>query len=85
VSNSLAGRNRYVARNRKGDDFMQKMIAGLVLLGLGGALFWYMLPRGGRRHRFVETELEPYIGVAFTAAVAVAFTLMLSGAIDVWG
>jgi hypothetical protein len=54
-------------------------------MGVGGILFWYMLPRDGKYHRFVGTELEPYVGVAFTAGVAVGFTLMLSGAIDVWG
>jgi hypothetical protein len=64
---------------------MGKMIAGVILLGVGGILFWYMLPRDGKYHRFVGTELEPYVGVAFTAGVAVGFTLMLSGAIDVWG
>ena len=64
---------------------MEKMIIGVVVLVLGSILFWYMLPRDGKRHRFVETELEPYIGVAFTAGVAVGLTLMLSGAIDVWG
>jgi hypothetical protein len=71
--------------SRLGSNFLQRMIAGAVLLGLGSTLFWYMLPRGGQRHRFVDTELEPYDGVAFTSAIAVALTLMLSGAIDVWG
>lgn len=64
---------------------MGKMIAGVVLLALGMAAFLYMLPRGGQTHRFVGTELEPYVAVAFTAAVAVSFTLFLSGAIDAWG
>jgi hypothetical protein len=64
---------------------MEKMIAGLLLLVVGMALFLYMLPRGGQTHRFVGTELEPYVAVAFTAAAAVSFTLFLSGAIDVWG
>jgi hypothetical protein len=58
---------------------------GGVLLVLGTALFLYMMPRNGMFHRFVGTELEPYIGVAFTAATAIALTLILSGAIDVWG
>jgi hypothetical protein len=31
---------------------------------------WPSLPRGGKTHRFVGTELEPYIAVAFCAAVA---------------
>jgi hypothetical protein len=41
-----------------------------------------MLPRGGKCHRFVGTELESFIGVAFTAAVALSLTMMLSGAIS---
>jgi hypothetical protein len=44
-----------------------------------------MLPRGGKYHRFVGTELEPFIGVAFTAAVALSLTMMLSGAISYFG
>ena len=30
-------------------------------------------------HRFVGTEWEPYIGVAFCLAFALSFTMMLSG------
>jgi len=45
-------------------------------------LFWRFLPRGGKRHRFVGTEWEPYVGVAFTSAVALALTMMLSGMLD---
>jgi hypothetical protein len=41
----------------------------------------HCLPRGGKTHRFVGTELEPYVAVAFCAAVALGFTLMLSGII----
>jgi hypothetical protein len=44
-----------------------------------------MMPRNGMFHRFVGTELESHIGVAFTAGAALSLTLILSGAIAVWG
>ena len=31
-------------------------------------LFIALMPRGGNLHRFVDTELEPYVGVALTRA-----------------
>jgi len=58
------------------------MLAGLAVLVVTGIVFWSFLPRGGTRHRFVETEWEPYIGVAFTSAVALGLTMTLSGAIN---
>ena len=58
---------------------MDLVFAGLVVLALTGTAFVMLLPRGGRRHRFVETELEPYIAVALTGMIALAFTLLLSG------
>ena len=58
---------------------------GATILIIGGALFWYCLPRRGKTHRFVGTELEPYVAVAFCAAVALSFTLMLSGVIALVG
>jgi len=62
----------------------------LLLTGLGvaiatGILFWKCLPRDGRTHRFVGTELEPYVGVAFCAAIALSFTMILSAVLDMWG
>ena len=64
---------------------MDKIIYGVFLLVFGMALFLYMMPRNGRYHRFVGTGLELYIGVAFTAGAALAITLILAGAIAVWG
>ncbi|ARP99912.1 hypothetical protein [Pseudorhodoplanes sinuspersici] len=61
------------------------LIAGLVILVITGAVFWYCLPRNGNAHRFVGTEFEPYVGVAFTTAVALSFTLTLSGVLDMIG
>jgi hypothetical protein len=64
---------------------MNLMLGGVVVFGATFAAFWALLPRGGRRHRFVETELEPYVAVALTAMVALSFTLLLSGALNFWG
>jgi hypothetical protein len=36
-------------------------------------------------HRFVGTELEPYVGVFFCSAIALSFTLILSSIIDMAG
>jgi len=62
---------------------MIQLITGAVVLVLTAIVFWYCLPRDGKTHRFVGTELELYVGVAFCSAIALSFTLMLSGAIQV--
>jgi hypothetical protein len=64
---------------------MIQLIGGVVVFVLTGTVFWYCLPRDGKLHRFVGTEFEPYVGVAFCSAIALSFTLMLSGVIDVAG
>jgi hypothetical protein len=64
---------------------MVQLISGVAVFVLTAIVFWYCLPRDGKRHRFVGTEFEPYVGVAFCSAIALSFTLMLSGVIDVAG
>ena len=59
--------------------------SGIAVMVVTVIVFWTMLPRGGKRHRFVETEFEPYISVAFTAAVALGLTMVLAGAINLLG
>lgn len=59
--------------------------SGVAVMVATAIVFWTMLPRAGKRHRFVETEFEPYIGVAFTAAVALGLTMLLAGAINLLG
>jgi hypothetical protein len=54
-------------------------VMGLIILVLTAVLFWALLPRGGRTHRFVGTELEPYVAVLLTAMVALSFTMILAG------
>jgi len=64
---------------------MLSLIGGLVIFVVTAIVFWHCLPRDGKTHRFVGTELEPYVGVAFCSAVALSLTMMLSGAINLWG
>ena len=62
------------------------MVAGgVVVLVVTILAFMALLPRGGRTHRFVDTELEPYIAVVLTAMVALSFTLLLSGTLSYLG
>jgi hypothetical protein len=58
------------------------LISGIVVFLVTGTVFWALLPRGDKRHRFVDTELEPYIGVALCAGVALSFTMTLSGVLN---
>ena len=59
------------------------MLSGVAVLVVTAIVFWSFLPRHGSRHRFVETEWEPYIGVAFTSAVALGLTMTLAGFLNV--
>lgn len=61
------------------------LIVGLVVFAITAGLFVYCLPRGGKMHRFVGTEFEPYVAVAFTAGVALSFTMLLSAVLDLIG
>lgn len=80
----LVGENRLYASQRRapGRSRLGLLIAGVIVILLTGIVFWGLRPRGGVMHRFVDTEWEPYIGVALTAAVALGATLMLSGVLD---
>ncbi len=64
---------------------MGLLISGVVVFVLTGITFWYCLPRDGKTHRLVGTEWEPYVGVAFCTAVALGFTMMLSGGLSLAG
>jgi hypothetical protein len=67
------------------EEFMVLMIAGVVVLALTALTFVALMPRGGKIYRLAGTEFEPYVGVAFTAAVALGCTMALSGAISLFG
>jgi hypothetical protein len=58
------------------------LVCGVVVLVITGAIFLALLPRGGRTHRWVNTEWEPYISVAICSGVALAFTMTLSGVLE---
>ncbi len=64
---------------------MTSLIAGIVVLIVTVGIFLFCLPRGGKYHRFVGTEFEPYVAVAFTAGVALSFTLTLTGILGLIG
>jgi hypothetical protein len=64
---------------------MVLLICGLAVFAVTGAIFWALLPRGGERHRWVDTEAEPYISVAICAGVALGFTMTLSGVLNMVG
>jgi hypothetical protein len=61
------------------------LMSGIMVFLLTAAVFLALLPRGGKRHRWVDTEWEPYISVAICAGVALSFTMTLSGLLDVIG
>jgi hypothetical protein len=64
---------------------MTSLIAGIAVLIVTVGIFLFCLPRGGKYHRFVGTEYEPYVAVAFTAGVALSFTLTLTGILGLIG
>jgi hypothetical protein len=61
------------------------LIAGVIVFVITAAVFWALLPRGGQRHRWVDTAWEPYISVAICAGVALSFTMILSGVLNMVG
>ena len=61
---------------------MLLLIAGTAVFVLTAFVFWYCLPRGGQVYRFADSEWEPYVGVAFCSAIALAFTMILSGTLN---
>lgn len=64
---------------------MLLMVSGIVVFLVTVGIFWSLLPRGGKRHRWVDTELEPYISIAICAGIALSFTMTLSGVLDLLG
>jgi hypothetical protein len=58
------------------------LLGGIAVLIITVVVFISMLPRGGKVHRFADTEWEPYIGVAFCSATALGLTMTLSAILD---
>jgi hypothetical protein len=61
---------------------MLLLVSGLGVLVATSAIFWALLPRHGKLHRWTNTEWEPYIAVALCAGVALGCTMTLSGVLD---
>ena len=57
---------------------------GIALIGviISVGLLWYFLPRQGKTHRLVGTQLEPYIAIAFCGGLGLSCTLILSATFD---
>jgi len=64
---------------------MLTVAMGAAVFAATGTVFLRCLPRDGRYHRFVGTAWEPYVAVAFCGAMALSFTMMLSGILDLLG
>ena len=64
---------------------MTLFLSGVVVLMVTAVVFAMLLPRGGQRHRWVDTEWEPYISVAICAGIALSFTMILSGLLNLVG
>jgi hypothetical protein len=73
------------ARRLRVAEPMVRLLIGLVMVVIAGFSFWKCLPRDGQVFRFAKTEWEPYVGVAFTTAVVLGFSMALSGAIEFFG
>jgi hypothetical protein len=61
------------------------LISGFVVFVITGIVFSALLPRGGKLHRWVDTEWEPYISVSICTGVALGFTMMLAGVLNLLG
>jgi len=57
---------------------MTLLLSGAAVLLVTAIVFWSCLPRGGKMHRFVGTEMEPYVAVGICAGVALGFCMILS-------
>ena len=64
---------------------MLLLIAGIAVFVVTAGAFWALLPSGDKLHRWTNTEWEPYISVAICSGVALAFTMMLSGVLNLLG
>ena len=60
---------------------MNSITTGIAVLAVTSLVFWRSLPRDGKLHRFVGTELESYVAVAIVTGLALSFCLILSGII----
>jgi hypothetical protein len=64
---------------------MGVLIAGIAVFAATLGIFAYCLPRGGTPNHYVDTELEPYLAVAFCGGFALGFTMILSSILNMIG
>lgn len=64
---------------------MLLILAGVLVLGLTVVVFIALMPRGGKLHRFANTEWEPYVGVIICSGTALGLTMTLSGVLNLLG
>jgi hypothetical protein len=59
---------------------MLYIISGAVLVGGGGASFWYLLPRNGRVHSFVQnSDVGSMVTIAIMTAITFGLVMMFAG------
>jgi hypothetical protein len=59
---------------------MLYLISGAVLVGGGGGSFWYLLPRNGRVHPFVQnSDVGSMVTIAIMTAVTFGLVLLAAG------
>ena len=64
---------------------MLLLVTGAAVLLCTAIVFWMLLPKGEKLHRWANTEYEPYVSVAICAGVALGFTMVLSAIINLMG
>ena len=56
------------------------IISGAALVGVGGASFWYLLPRNGRVHPFVQnSDVGSMVTIAIMTAVTFGLVILFAG------
>jgi hypothetical protein len=56
------------------------LISGAALVGVGGSSFWYLLPRNGRVHLFVEnSDVGSMVTTAIMTAIIFGLVMLFEG------
>jgi hypothetical protein len=61
---------------------MVQLLGGIVILAAACALFLYVLPRQGKSPRFVGTEWEAYVAVAFCGGFVLGCAMILAAMLE---
>jgi len=55
-------------------------ILGLLITGVSGGTFWYLLPKNGEVHRLVTMPfLDQLLPVTLVSGLAIGITMLISG------